>query len=112
MEEHRSLANPRTTYDLELTRQERWIVHTLMLDRLGFGPGDDDPPNAFVCTLAVVEKIERDRSDFSRLELDQIRLACERYTELAATPDEERARTERIIERIEGTTRSVPKVSQ
>ena len=107
MEEPRSVASPKTTHDLELSRQERWIVHHLMLDRLGFGPEEDDPPEAFVCTLAVVEKIERDRSDFSLLELDQIRLACDHYSGHPSIPDDERARAKQIIDRIEGITATV-----
>ena len=77
------------TTHLDLSRAEQWLVHHVMLDHLGFGPSDDDGSNPYVCTLAIVEKIERDRLEFTRLELDQIRSACRAYAEADSTPDQD-----------------------
>lgn len=96
------------TTRLDLSRDEQWLVHHIMLDHLGFGPSDDDGSDPFVCTLAIVEKIERDRMNFTRIELDQIRSGCRAYAESDLTPAQDVETALGLAKRIDGMEISDP----
>lgn len=86
---------------MDLSSDEKWVIYDIMLDRLGFGPAGSQGTDPFVCVLAIIEKLERDRADFSPMELDRIREACRRYSRQGSTPETDREVAMNIADRIE-----------
>ena len=96
---------------LDLSRPEQWIVHHVMLDSIGLGPGDDDLTDPPACVLAVIGKLESDDHEFTPLELDHIGYACGAYARREGTPEVDRELAATIVARVdealEGTTAPV-----
>lgn len=95
------MQTPTPTTQLDLSPTEQWVVHHVMLDHLGFGPSDTEESTPFVCTLAIVEKIERDQLHFTRLELDQIRSACRTIAESDTAPPQDTDIARDLVNRID-----------
>jgi len=89
------------TTSLEISWEEKWVIHHVMVDHLGFGPSDIEEITPYVCTLAIVEKIERDRIDFTRVELDHIRSTCRAYAESDSTPNHDVEIAQALVDRID-----------
>lgn len=98
------MPNQSATVQLNFTHAERWVVHSLLLDHLGYGrvtrSSTVDP---YVCELAILEKLESDISTFTPTEIDRLRSRCLEYSNHADTHAHDRAVAERVLDRITAT---------
>lgn len=96
---------------MDLSRDEKWVLHAMMLDRLGFGPTRSQPSDPCVCLLAIIQKLERDRTEFSPIEIDRIRDTCRRYSRRESIPVMDQKVAVNIADRIDRRGPSPPSVS-
>lgn len=85
---------------LPLDREERWIVHSVLLDyvELAGAAGAEAPDLA--CELAVLEAIEDGDSAFTAGELDRVRSELAAYARALDSPERDRATAEALVERL------------
>ncbi len=93
------MAERAITTDLQFSLAERWLLHAVMLDRLGYGPSDGDVTPA-VGDLAILEKLEHPQPQFSERELKHLRRACLDWTDRAETHARDRSLAIDIVESI------------
>ena len=82
---------------LYLSREEQWIVHHVLLDRMELearAPVDAEPPPIEV--FRIFEKIEAGVEQFSPKELQHLAEELSRYTERSEAPSQDRSTTQRL----------------
>lgn len=87
---------------LDLTREEQWVLHDVMLDRIEMElcvPKDAEPPAIEV--FHVFEKLEAGTYQFSEAERQCIREELRRYANARDTPERDVSVIERVVDRLE-----------
>lgn len=92
------MSDQRSTTHLHLSRAERWLLHTAMLDRLGYGTVDTGETEPCVGDLALLEKLEDGRSNYSLAELERLRAACLAHINCPATHARDRSLASDLVE--------------
>ena len=95
-------------YAPEFSLAEQWLIHAVMLTRLGFG--SDHPPSTdpYVCDLAIVDKLESTAPSFNRAELERIRDICLDFADREITDEADRALALDVVERVHSHLHSTP----
>lgn len=97
-----NVRNSPAQVDHQLSREEQWIAHHVMLDRIELeakAPGDTDPPPLEV--FRVFEKLE---ADHPRLTSSERRCLCRelrRYVEGVNTPERDESVARSLLEALE-----------
>lgn len=93
---------PQTTaHTPRFSPAEQWLIHAVMLDRLGYGTTTQlKQPDPYVCELAIVDKLESDDPRFTDLELDRIKQVCLGHADRESTAATDRALAVDVIERV------------
>lgn len=102
-------SNRQSEHALDLSRDEQWILHHVVLDRMELeaqAPADTDAPP--VALYRVFEKLEAGTYRFSQREYDCLRDEVREYVECAETPERDRPVAERLLDELE---RSDPRLS-
>ncbi len=89
---------------LDLSREEQWVLHHVILDRMELearAPADTNPPP--VAVYRVFEKLEAGTHRFSRCERQCLRDELDRYAEAADTPERDRPIAERLLDKLQRT---------
>lgn len=84
---------------LDLTREEQWVLHDVMLDRIEMelhAPTDTDPPSLAV--YRVFDKLEAGLYRVSERERRCIKRELQQYAGARDTPTRDKPIAERILE--------------
>ncbi|MDZ7701999.1 MAG: hypothetical protein U5J98_07970 [Halobacteriales archaeon] len=86
---------------LPLDREERWIVHSVLLDfvELASAAGTDAPDLS--CELAVLEALEDGDSAFTVGELERVRYELAACARALDSPERDRSTAEALVERLD-----------
>lgn len=87
---------------LSLSREEQWVVHHVMLDRMELeaqAPAETDPPPLDV--YRIFEKLEGGIHWFSQRECQCLRNELSQYAEEKSTPDRDKPITEQILNQLQ-----------
>lgn len=87
------------TYDLDLSREERWVVHSLLVDRADNLLDDREQPPDWLVDL--FERIEAGTDSASRKQVQELRADLIAYIEAEDTPSAEVAISRDVLSRIE-----------
>lgn len=98
------VSDPSRPTVVELSRAEQWVVHHVILETIGLADGEPNEPTESSDlpqrSLAVLEKLESGRFEFTADELDFLRRACDRHARVtSATADRNLASS--VADRIE-----------
>lgn len=85
---------------LPLDREERWIVHSVLLDYVELASSRGAAPEDLRGELDVLEALERGDSAFTEAELDRIRIRLAATTRAFDSPDRDRAGARAILDRL------------
>lgn len=83
---------------LNLSREEQWVLHHVMLDRIELelhAPETTDPPS--IAVYRVFEKLENGIHRFSQRERQCIKEELQQYADAAETPSQDRPIADRIL---------------
>lgn len=86
---------------LELSREEQWMLHHVMLDRMELearSPAETDPPP--VAVYRVFEKLETGTHRFSRCERRCLRAELCQHAEAMDTPERDRPLATQILDKL------------
>lgn len=96
-----TLQNERRDITLDLSREEEWLIHHVILDRIELErrtPEDSEPPSLAV--YRVFEKLEAGVHRFSPRERECLQDELQQYVDANETPERDRAVTRRVLEQI------------
>ena len=85
---------------LTLTREEEWVLHHLMLDRMELEARSTEPDPPSVDIYRIFDKLEGDTHWFTSRECRLLREKLGRYAEARDTPDRDRPTARRLLERL------------
>lgn len=85
-----------------LSREERWVVHTVLLDYVELASGAGAEPTELACELGVLEALEDGDSAFTVHELDRIRHEVAAYARALDTPERDRTAAGPLVDRLDG----------
>ncbi|APW96438.1 hypothetical protein CHINAEXTREME_01065 [Halobiforma lacisalsi AJ5] len=94
------------THEVTLSREERWVVHSLLADRIDEAVADDSesPPE---WALEAIEAVEADGSDaFTDRQLRRLRDDVDAYLEDSETPQRDVEHGAAVLERVESALAS------
>lgn len=94
--------NEREQLSLDLSREEQWVVHHVLLDRIESerqSPEDADPPSLAV--FRAFEKLEAGTHRFSPSECRCLEDELRQYADADGIPDCDLAATKRVLKQIE-----------
>ena len=86
---------------VELTREEQWVLHDVLLDRIEMElqlPAETDAPSLEV--FRVFEKVESGSYRFSEEERQRIEEELRRYADARDTPERDVSVVERVVDRL------------
>lgn len=89
-------------YTLDLSREEQWVLHHVLLDRIELeaqAPADTDPPP--ITVYRVFEKLEAGTHQFSRYERQGLRDELHKYAEAMNTPERDQPIVERLLDKLQ-----------
>ena len=95
-----TLNNP-SGVTLDLSREEQWVIHHVMLNRIELelhAPETTDPPS--ITVYRVFEKPENSVHHFSEQEHQCIKAELQQYADAAETPSQDRPTARRILNRL------------
>lgn len=88
------------TYEVDLSRDEQWVVHDVVARRVDDAIDDEDIPPAWA--LEVVGTIESDGKTFTREQVNRMYEIVTTYIETPETPASEVDTGESVLEQFEG----------
>lgn len=94
-----------TTFAFDLSREEQWVVHHVLLDRIEMelhAPESTDPPSPTV--YRAFEKLEGDAARLSQSERECVRDELRRYVDADDTPERDRPVAKRVLWRLDERT--------
>lgn len=94
------------TYEVDLSRDEQWVVHDVVARRVDDAIDDDAAPPAWA--IEVVETIESDGRTFTREQVTNVHEVVSAYLDAPETPASDVAYGASVLERIEG---AVPRLA-
>lgn len=101
--------NRQLEHVFDLSREEQWVLHHVILDRLELeaqAPADTDAPPLAV--YRVFEKLDSGMYQFSECEHERLKDELRKYIEYAETPERDRSVAEHLLDEFD---RSEPRVS-
>lgn len=87
---------------LALSREQRWIVHAVLLEHVELARSVGTAPGELSCELGVLEALEAGDSAFTVDELDRVRHELASYVRAADTPDRDRPVARDMVDRLDG----------
>lgn len=93
---------------LPLDREERWVMHSVLLDHVELASANGAAPADVRCELDVLEALENGDSAFTTTELDRIRLRIAAYARAFDSPDRDRAVARAIVDRLQSRHPMLP----
>lgn len=87
---------------LPLDREERWIVHTVLLDYVELAAAAGAEATELACELGVLQALEDGDSAFTVHELDRVRHEVAAYSRALDTPDRDRETARALVDRLDG----------
>lgn len=93
---------------LTLSREEQWVVHHVMLDRIELeteASTDTDPPPLSV--YHIFEKVDSGIFQFSQRERQCLENELSQYAEAGDTPDRDKSTTDQILTKLQRTSPSI-----
>ena len=91
-----------TPEQVTLTREQRWVAHHVMLDRIELeakAPGDTEPPPMEV--FEVFEKLEAGEPQFTSSERQYLCRELRRYADAVNTPERDEPVARSLLETLE-----------
>lgn len=89
------------TYEVDLSRDEQWVVHDVVARRVDDAIDDENTPPTWA--LEVVETIESDGNTFTREQVNRTYEIVTSYIETSETPDSEVNTGESVLDQFEGS---------
>lgn len=86
---------------LPLDREERWVLHSVLLDYVETAAATGMDADALCCELSVLEALENDDSAFTVEELDRVRHEVAAYGRALDTPERDREVARSIVDRLD-----------
>ncbi len=91
---------------LPLDREERWVVHHVLLNYVELASAAGTEQRRLSCELGMLEALEEGDSAFTATELERLRHELAAYSRALDSPERDRTVAKAIIERLdEGTAR-------
>lgn len=85
---------------LALSREEQWLLHHVMVDRMELDARSSGTDTPSVDVYRVFDKLEAGTHRFTRRECRCLRDELEQYVEARDTPERDRPTAKRILDRL------------
>lgn len=93
------------THEVTLSREERWVVHHLLADRIDEAADDSESPPEWA--LEAIETVEADGPDaFTDRQIRRLREELDAYLEDSETPQRDVEHGATVLERVESALAS------
>lgn len=91
-----------------LSRQQRWVVHAVLLNHVELASSAGTEPAELACELGILEALEAGDSAFTVSELDRIRHEVAAHARALDTPERDHDVAESLVTRIDGLLAQQP----
>ena len=98
-----TVQNPREQTNFELSREEQWVLHHVLLDRIELeakAPGETEPPP--LEAFRLFEKLEAGELRFSSRERRCLCRELRRYVDAVTVPERDESVVRSLLETFEG----------
>ncbi|WP_254527992.1 hypothetical protein [Natrinema gelatinilyticum] len=97
-----SSSPPKTeTYEVTLSRDERWVVHYVVSNRLDDALDDDETPPEWVLEILETVETDSDTDRFTGAQADRLYDAVTAYVDREETPDRDVSDGSVVLDRLE-----------